>query len=205
MTNPKRQTLTERRAEELRMSIALTARDLFVAEGDTSATVERICEIVGVAPRTFHRPFPVKEVVLMPLLQRSGEIILGGLEKAPDDADPIEILTTALTTELKRSQVLEYDHQIMTLIFDAPQYRLRFVEWFESLSDGITRFLARHYELDTDPFLRELPAHLVVQTMLHALMHWVAADRTGGLAELAKRESRGLRLALSGLVPLDKH
>ncbi|NIH80784.1 TetR/AcrR family transcriptional regulator [Amycolatopsis viridis] len=201
MTNSKRPTLTERRAEELRMSIALTARDLFVAEGDTSATVERICEIVGIAPRTFHRHFPVKEDVLMPLLRRSERVIVQALDEAPDDADPAEVLASALTTELARRQVPEYDHQIMTLIITTPQYRLRFVEWCESLSEPITRFLARYYELDADPFLRELPARLVIQTLRQALIHWVESGRSGDFDELATWESRGLRLALSGLTP----
>ena len=204
MTEPKRQTLTERRAEELRMSIALTARDLFVAEGDTSVTVERICEIVGINPRTFHRHFPVKEDVLMPLLRRSERVIVQGLEDAPDDADPIEVLTAVLTTELNRRQVPEYDHQIMTLIVNTPQYRLRFVEWCEGLSEAVTRFLARYYELDPDPFLRELPALLVIQTMRHSLTRWVRDGGSDDFSDIERWDSRGLRLALSGLTRLAK-
>ena len=58
MSPSNRPTLTERRAEELRMTIALTARDIFLADGSTSATVERICDAVGVAPRTFQDGSP---------------------------------------------------------------------------------------------------------------------------------------------------
>ncbi|ATY16561.1 TetR family transcriptional regulator [Amycolatopsis sp. AA4] len=186
------------------MSIALTARDLFVAEGHTAVTVERICEIVGINPRTFHRHFPVKEDVLMPLLRRSERVILQGLEDAPDDADPVEVLTAALTTELNRRQVPEYDHQIMTLIVNTPQYRLRFVEWCEGLSDAVTRFLARYYELDPDPFLRELPALLVIQTMRHALIRWVQSGESDDFGDIERWDSQGLRLALSGLTRLPK-
>ncbi|WP_067680619.1 TetR/AcrR family transcriptional regulator [Nocardia miyunensis] len=199
MTKPKRQTLTERRAEELRMTIALTARDLFVAEGDASATVERICEIVGIAPRTFHRHFPVKEDVLMPLLRRSETIILGELENAPGDADPVEILTYALTLEVGSRQVPDFDRQLVRLIVNTPQYRLRFVEWSEGLADGITKFLSRYYELDAEPFLRDLPARLVVQTMRHAIYHWVDASGSGDYSEVGRLEFRGFGMALSGL------
>ena len=73
MSAPSRPTLTERRADELRMTIALAARELFLADGSTSATVERICEKVGIAPRTFHRHFPVKEDVVMPLFREFAE------------------------------------------------------------------------------------------------------------------------------------
>lgn len=199
VTKPKRQTLTERRAEELRMTIALTARDLFVADGDTSATVERICEIVGIAPRTFHRHFPVKEDVLMPLLRRSERIVLQALEEVPDDADPVEALASALTLEVGSRQVPEFDRRLVTLIVNAPQYRLRFVEWSEGLTDGITQFLSRYYELDSDPFLRVLPARLVVQTLRHAIFHWVDTGNSGDYAEIEKLELQGFRMALSGL------
>lgn len=181
------------------MTIALTARDLFVAEGDASATVERICEIVGIAPRTFHRHFPVKEDVLMPLLRRSETIILGELENAPDDADPVEVLTHALTLEVGTRQVPDFDRQLVRLIVNTPQYRLRFVEWSEGLADGITQFLARFYELDTEPFLRDLPARLVVQTMRHAIYHWVDASGSGDYSEVGRLEFRGFGMALSGL------
>ncbi|MBF6451086.1 helix-turn-helix domain-containing protein [Nocardia aobensis] len=47
------------------------ARNLFVAEGYTSATVDHICDLVGVSPLTFHRHFTVKdEDVLQPLFAR---------------------------------------------------------------------------------------------------------------------------------------
>ena len=199
LVEPKRLTLTERRAEELRMNIALTARDLFVAEGDTSATVERICEIVGINPRTFHRHFPVKEDVLMPLLRRSERVILQTLEEASDDADPVDVLTRVFTTELNRRQVPEYDHHIMTLIVTTPPYWLRFVDWCESLSGAVTRFLARYYDLDPDPFLHELPAHLVIQTMRQALARWVREGHPDDFSDIERWDSRGLRLALSGL------
>src|SRR6478609_4850187 len=92
MSTPSRPTLTERRAEELRMTIALTARDIFLADGSTSATVERICEAVGIAPRTFHRHFPVKEDVLMPLFRRFGNLSVQVLQRAPAGGDVVDVL-----------------------------------------------------------------------------------------------------------------
>lgn len=202
MTKSKRQTLTERRAEELRMTIALTARDLFVTEDDTSVTVERICEIVGIAPRTFHRHFPVKEDVLMPLLRRSERIALGALENAPADADPVEALAAAFALEVGGRQVQEFDRRLMILIVNTPPYRMRLVEWSEGLADGITEFLSRYYELDPDPRLRTLPARFAIQALLHAIYHWVDARSSGDFTEIADLELRGFRMALSGLKPL---
>src|SRR6478735_8578955 len=93
-------TLTERRAEQLRLDIAIAARDIFLAEGSTSATVERICQAVGIAPRTFHRHFPVKEDVVMPLFRQFGTLSVEVLHDAPRTSDTVEILVKAFSTEV---------------------------------------------------------------------------------------------------------
>lgn len=199
MEKPARPTLTERRAEELRVTIALTARDLFIAEGNTSATVERICSIVGISPRTFHRHFPVKEDVLGPLFGQSEQLIVEILRTAPADADPAEVLAHALTTEVHRRRVPEFDRKFMELMINTPPYRLRWLEWGEGLCEEITEFLARHFDLGDDPFLRALPAQLVMQTMRQAYIHWVDAGHSGEFAEVERIMSRGMRLLMAGL------
>ncbi|MEV0354906.1 TetR/AcrR family transcriptional regulator [Nocardia sp. NPDC050697] len=191
--------MTERRAEELRVTIALTARDLFIAEGNTSATVERICAIVGIAPRTFHRHFPVKEDVLGPLFKQSEQLIVEILRTASADADPAELLAHALTTEVHRRQVPEFDRRFMELMISTPPYRLRWLEWGEGLCGEITEFLCRHFDLGTDPFLRALPAQLVMQTMRQAYIHWVDAGHSGEFAEVERIMLRGMRLLVAGL------
>jgi AcrR family transcriptional regulator len=192
-----RPTLTARRADELRLSIALAARDLFIADGDTSATVERICEVVGIAPRTFHRHFPVKEDVVMPLFRRFGEdVTLKVLEQATPDDDAIETLVRAFTTEIDRRHVLEFDRKFMTLILKNPQYRFRWLEWNEYLFEPITEFLATRFDLGDDPFLRALPAQLIVQTGRYAYIRWV---ETGDFAALEASHRDGITMVLVGL------
>src|SRR6478736_8687550 len=95
MSTPSRPTLTERRAEELRMTIALTARDIFLADGSTSATVERICDAVGIAPRTFHRHFPEKEDVVLPLFRQFGTLSLDVLTDADTERHAVDVLVEA--------------------------------------------------------------------------------------------------------------
>ena len=196
MTRSARPSLTERRAEELRLEIALTARDLFVADGDTSATVERICEIVGINPRTFHRHFPVKEDVIIPLLRSFGEVSLEVLEHSSPDADPIDTLVHAFTTEVAERHVEEFDRKFMTLIVKDPQYRLRWLDWGEDLCEPVTEFLARHFDLGEDPFLRTLPAHLIIETGRQVYIRWVDS---GDFAELEASHRAGMRMILSSL------
>ncbi len=196
MTRSARPSLIERRAEELKLEIALTARDLFVADGGTSATVERICEIVGIAPRTFHRHFPVKEDVIIPLLRSFGIASLEVLEHSSPDADPIDTLVHAFTAEVAGRHVEEFDRKFMTLIIKDPQYRLRWLDWGEDLCEPVTEFLARHFDLGEDPFLRTLPTHLILETGRQVYIRWVdSAD----FAELEASHRAGMRMILSGL------
>ncbi|AXK89237.1 transcriptional regulator, TetR family [Nocardia farcinica] len=201
MDKTARPTLTERRAEELRHTIALTARDLFIAEGNTTATVERICDLVGISPRTFHRHFPVKEDVLAPLFRQSEELIVEILRTAPAADDPAEVLARAFTIEVHRRDVPEFDRKFMDLMINTPPYRLRWLEWGEGLCGAITEYLAGHYHLGDDPFLRELPAQLAMQTMRQAYIHWVDTTHSGEFAEVEQLLLRGLRMLLAGLRP----
>lgn len=195
-TSP-RTSLTERRAEELKLEIALVARDLFVTDGDTAATVERICEIVGIAPRTFHRHFPAKEDVVMPLLRRVGEASLDVLGKAAPEADPVDTLVCAFTTKVAGRHVEDFDRKFLSIIVGDPQYRLRWREWGDGLSGPITDFLGRHYRLTDDAFLRALPAHLIIETAHQVYLRWI---ETGDFDELEDSYREGMRMILSGLL-----
>ncbi|MDX1876700.1 TetR/AcrR family transcriptional regulator [Mycolicibacterium sp. 141076] len=166
-------TLTERRAEELRLDIAIAARDIFLAEGSTSATVERICQAVGIAPRTFHRHFPVKEDVVMPLFRQFGRLSVEVLSAAPPDGDVVDILVDAFSTEVPKRGQVEFDRTFMALVVGAPQYRLRWLDWGQELVGPITEFLDTRIGLDDDPMTRELPAQLIIQACRHAYVQWV--------------------------------
>lgn len=124
-----RPTRSERRAEQFRLDIAMAAREIFLAEASTSATVERICEAVGIAPRTFHRHFPVKEDVVMPLLREFGRLSIQLLQQAPADSDAVDTLVEAFATEVPRRGQVEIDRQFLELMLRAPQYRLRWLDW----------------------------------------------------------------------------
>jgi AcrR family transcriptional regulator len=199
VTRPARPSLTERRAEELRFQIALAARDLFTADGDTSATVERICEVVGINPRTFHRHFPVKEDVVIPLFRRFGTVRpLEVLEKANRDADPIETLVHAFTTEIAERHTEELDRKFLTLIVRNPQYRLRWLDWGEEFVEPLTEFLANRFDLPEDPFLRTLPAQLIIHTCRQVYTRWVD---TGDFSELEASFRAAVTMILSSLRP----
>ncbi|MGV0815572.1 TetR/AcrR family transcriptional regulator [Mycolicibacterium boenickei] len=173
--------MTERRAEELRFDIALAARDLFLAEGSTSVTVDRICSAAGIAPRTFHRHFPVKEDVVLPLFRRFGTLSIEVLADAGLHDNAVESLVGAFSSEVPKRGTVEFDRTFMALVVNNPQYRLRWLDWGQDLVGPITDFLAARFDLGNDPCTRELPAQLVIQVCRHAYLHWVADGDFDGL------------------------
>lgn len=199
MSAEMRLTRSERRAEQFRLDIAMAARDIFLAEGSTSATVERICETVGIAPRTFHRHFRVKEDVVMPLFREFGRLSIQSLEQAPSDGDAVDTLVEAFATEVPRRGQAETDRRFLELILKAPQYRLRWLDWGEDLAAPIAEFLAARYDLGAEPFRRELPAHLVVQTCRQAYVYWV---KDGDFDRLTSALRTGIEMIVAALAPL---
>jgi AcrR family transcriptional regulator len=178
---PTRPTLTERRAEDLRMAIAVAARDIFLADSSTAATVERICAAVGIAPRTFHRHFPVKEDVVMPLFRQFGNLSLQVLQQSSADRDAVDTLIEAFGSELAKRGEVELGRSFMALVITDPQYRLRWLDWGEDLAGPISEFLAARFDLGADPFGRTLPAQLVIQVCRHAYVYWVHNGDFDGL------------------------
>jgi len=166
-------TLTERRAEELRLEIAVAARDIFLADGSLSATVERICDAVGIAPRTFHRHFPVKADVVLPLFRKFGSLSLHVLADAGTHGDAVDVLVQAFSTEVPKRGQVELDRAFMALVLNDAQYRLRWLDWGQDLVGPITEFLEARFDIGVDPFARELPAQLMIQACRHAYVHWV--------------------------------
>ena len=199
MSTPSRPTLTERRAEELRMTIALTARDIFLADGSTSATVERICEAVGIAPRTFHRHFPVKEDVVMPLFRRFGGLSVDVLQSAPHTSDTVGTLVKAFSTEVAKRGELAIDRKFMSLMINDPQYRLRWLDWGQDFVDPISEFLAERIDLGNDPFTRTLPAQLMIEICRRAYVHWV---ELGDFRSLESALRAGMGMVVRALRPL---
>lgn len=173
MSAPTRPTLIERRAEDLRMTIAVAARDIFLADGSTAATVERICAAVGIAPRTFHRHFPVKEDVVMPLFRQFGNLSVQVLQQSSANGDAVDTLIEAFGSELAKRGEVEIGRSFMALMIADPQYRLRWLDWGEDLAEPISAFLNARFDLGADPFGRTLPAQLVIQVCRHAYVYWV--------------------------------
>lgn len=195
MPKSERPTLTERRAEELRASIARTAMEIFVADGDTSAKVERIAEAAGVSARTFHRHFPVKEDVVRPLFRATSEAVAAALRDVPDTTDPVEALVAAWSAAMPGGRISEFDRRFLTLMVTTPEYRLRWQEADQELCEVIAEYLDRRLPAGVHPLHRTLPAYLVVHATRHVFEHWITSGSEEDLAGLLRD---ALRMVLAG-------
>lgn len=187
MVRGSRPTLTERRAEELHMTIAQKAAEIFVADGDTSATVERIADAVGMSTRTFYRHFPVKEDVVRPLFRHSSQQVVEALENTPEDGDVVEALVTAWTSPLDSGPNLSpFGRDFLTLMAASPQYRLRWMEVDDELCEAMAGFLRDRIGEGEGPLDSVLPGFLIVQATRHVFMHWIASETGEDIAGLLR-------------------
>jgi AcrR family transcriptional regulator len=170
--------------------------DVFVADGDTSATVERIAEAAGVSPRTFHRHFAAKEDVVRPLFRESSTAVTAALRSAPRDGDLVETLVAAWTSELHDGTITPFERQFLKLMATTPQYRLRWLEVDDELCDAVAEFLRDRLEPADHPLRRSLPAYLVVHATRHVFDHWITSDSGEDVAELLRD---AFRFVLAGV------
>jgi len=197
MVKRSRPTLTERRAEELHMTIARKAAEIFVADGDTSATVERIADAVGMSTRTFYRHFPVKEDVVRPLFRHSSQQVVEALRSAPRNGDLVETLVTAWTAELDSGPTLSpFGRTFLALVAASPQYRLRWMEVDDELCQAMADFLRERIGEGDSPLASVLPGFLIVQATRHVFMHWITSEADEDIADLLRE---AFRMVLDGV------
>jgi AcrR family transcriptional regulator len=72
------------------------AMDLYAEQGFDQTTVAEIAEGAGLTERTFFRHFADKREVLFWGSGKLQELLVGGVDSAPDDASPIEAVAAGL-------------------------------------------------------------------------------------------------------------
>lgn len=196
MTITTRATLTERRAEALRLEIARAALELFLSDGDTTATVERIADAAGIAPRTFYRHFAVKEDVVLPLFQRSSHRIADAIRNAGADQPLLEVLVKAFRTQLDQDRLSAQQRDFLGLMMTNPQYRMRWTEVDGELRAAVSDLLVTRLRISGDLFVHQLAAELVAHTGRLAFEEWLTVRRSESIETLLRS---GFQLVLSGL------
>ncbi|MFI0354928.1 TetR/AcrR family transcriptional regulator [Actinomadura sp. 9N407] len=195
------QTLTERRAEELRRSVALTALDLFVLDGGTGTTIERICDRAGISQRTFHRHFAAKEDVVAPLFEDAGKTIVEGLRTASVDVPVTAALVGVFSVRgFGTNPAVIFQRRFLAMVMDSPGYLLRWHALDPVLTGPLADFFARRGVAGVESFERELRAGLVLQATRLAYHRWLRTDASEEQQDLRNLDDL-LERALSAVVP----
>jgi hypothetical protein len=135
----------------------------------------------------------------MPLFRRFGGLSVEVLHNASRTSDTVETLVTAFSTEVAKRGELEIDRKFMSLMITDPQYRLRWLDWGQDFAGPISEFLAERVDLGDDPFIRTLPAQLIIQICRQAYVHWV---EKGDFHSLESALRAGMQMVIRAFPPL---
>lgn len=157
----------ERRVIETRRAILDAARGLFEADGYTETTVDQIADAADVAPRTFFRYFPNKEMLLFADFDEVRSAMLDRLESAPAGEDPLvslarELRVMADAVNAQRDELVwgfrMCVDQGLTGLYERTQVK-------EQTHQRIARFIAERLDIDPDTDPRPLTWAMVVMNV----------------------------------------
>ena len=198
MSGARGPTLTERRAADLRLEVARVAMRIFTEDDAVTATVERIAAEAGISARTFHRHFPAKEDVVVPLFRYSAELGVAVLRAAAPDADPVSVLVDAVLAQPRQTGLTEADRRFMQLIRRTPELRRRWLELDHDLCQAMTDFLVTRAGVVRDPDLPQLPGRLVAGAARYVTEQWITSSFPDAMDS---RMRTAITIALAGLLP----
>lgn len=175
--------LLEHRSADVRLTVALAARDLFLECHSTAVTVETIAQRAKVSERTFYRHFASKADLVSPLFERSDRSLISTLrESVPGTRDAIDTLVDVFTGELAEDPAQHAE--LFQLLMDTPEFRIRWESTDPNLVDAVADWLSRWSVHPGDRFSRRVTALAVLAASRAAYLEWVDGARDGGFAGL---------------------
>ncbi|ALU73541.1 TetR family transcriptional regulator (plasmid) [Rhodococcus erythropolis R138] len=180
MSSARSSRLLERRFEDVRLTVALAARDLFLECRSTAVTVESIAQRAEVSERTFYRHFPSKADLISPLFERSNRSLICSLsESDPGMCDIVDTLVELFTREVAAGPAQHAE--LLELLMATPEYRLRWESTDRNLIDAISEWLVRWSVHPQEHFTRRVTALTIMTASRASYMEWTDNGRSGGI------------------------
>ncbi|PTR21621.1 TetR family transcriptional regulator [Rhodococcus sp. OK519] len=193
-------TLAERRYADVRLAVAIAARDLFIENHSTAVTVEAIAQRAGVSERTFYRHFPSKADLVTPLFERSARWLVDALHQTePPPAGVVHALVDVLTEQMTSDS--EDWRELLELLVQTPEYRLRWECVDVYLVDALADWLAANSVHDDDIFTRRVTALLILTASRASYSEWLLRRDNAGTDELRTLHFTALRAIDLGWQP----
>lgn len=184
------------RADSVRQDISRAALRLFLAEGHPQATVERIAEAAGVSARTFHRHFPAKEDVLMPIFRASTGQIAADVAAAAPEEPVLEVLVRSYGQTLTKRHFTSERLDFYSTLMSDPAYLMRWRQVDGVLRRAIRLLLVERLGADPQQYWVDAAAELLAHAGRSATDEWMTRQRGASLDTLLRT---AFSLVLNGL------
>ncbi|WP_329539135.1 TetR/AcrR family transcriptional regulator [Streptomyces sp. NBC_01358] len=198
-----RPPLTEERKSAIRLAIARSAVDLFVAHGVSATTGEQIGQAAGVSARTVWRYFPTKESCVRPLFSSGIDTITTALRHWPPGRPLQEAFDHVWTTQatLPGPDV----GALLRLMRTEPGLRAVWLQTHDEAEPAFASALAERANLPSDDVRPALWAAMLNAALRAAVEHHAyqksgpSADPTASRAELAANLRTALAVTEAGI------
>jgi AcrR family transcriptional regulator len=177
------------------------ALELFATRGFEQTTATEIAQSVGLTERTFFRHFSDKREVLFYGQEQFTQAFLAGLDTAPPDASPLEIVACALhsVASVFPDERRPYSRTRQTVIDQNPALQERELHKFASLATMVAGVLRAR---GVDELAAALAAQLSASVFGIAFTQWIREGERRSLADITSDVLRELR-NLTGRARLD--
>jgi len=167
------------------------ALELFVTRGFEQTTTMEIAESVGLTERTFFRHFSDKREVLFHGQQRLVDAFLAGVDSAPPDASPLEIVASALqsSSSFFADERRVHSRTRQSVIDQNPALRERERHKLASIATTVAGALRRR---GVDEVAATLAAESGATVFAIAFAQWIREGEQRSLADIAAGVMREL-------------
>jgi AcrR family transcriptional regulator len=167
------------------------ALELFATRGFEQTTTMEIAESVGLTERTFFRHFSDKREVLFHGQQRLVDAFLAGIDAAPPDTSPLELVAAALRSSASffPDERRSHSRTRQSVIDQNPALRERERHKLASIATTVADALRRR---GVDDVAATLAAESGATVFSIAFTQWIREDERRSLADIAEEVLREL-------------
>ncbi|OLT04168.1 TetR family transcriptional regulator [Pseudonocardia sp. CNS-004] len=160
------------------------ALELFTTRGFERTTATEIAESVGLTERTFFRHYSDKREVLFHGQDELVRTFLAGVDEAPPDASPIEVVAAALgsASSVFTDERRPHSRTRQAVIDENPALQERERHKLASIATAVTGALRAR---GVDELAATLAAETGVTVFAIAFTRWIREDEQRSLADIA--------------------
>lgn len=176
--------LRERKKLAVRTALIEAAHDLFEVKGIDGTSVDEICRVVDVSPRTFHRYFASKDDVMFVGAAERLARLDKALRERPQSEPLLDTLEAAAVALVELVSDARREGRRLRIIEANDRLRARSLRASEELADAIAAAVARRLDLRPTAALPQLLGAWTIAAVRTTHRRWIAHPRLDLVAEL---------------------